>query len=80
MKNNAIYCILMAGALLTACSDELLDINGNDGEQSGLLFSMTTEEMGQEVVLTGTRAALTVRPMRVTASRNEPCRATIHSG
>ena len=57
MKNNAIYCILMAGALLTACSDELLDINGNDGEQSGLLFSMTTEEMGQEVVLTGTRAA-----------------------
>jgi len=47
----------MAGALLTACSDELLDINGNDGEQSGLLFSMTTEEMGQEVVLTGTRAA-----------------------
>ncbi len=58
MKNNAIYCILVAGALLTACSDELLDINGNDGEQSGLLFSMTTEEMGQEVVLTGTRAAL----------------------
>ena len=58
MKNNAIYCILMAGALLTACSDELLDINGNDGEQSGLLFAMTTEEMGKEVVLTGTRAAL----------------------
>ena len=48
----------MAGALLTACSDELLDTSGNNGEQSGLLFSMTTEEMGQEVVLTGTRAAL----------------------
>lgn len=44
--------------LVTACSDELLDTNGNNGEQSGLLFSMSTEEMGKEVVLTGTRAAL----------------------
>ena len=58
MKNNAIYIVLIVGALLTACSDELLDVNGNNGDQSGLLFSMTTEEMGKEVVLTGTRAAL----------------------
>jgi hypothetical protein len=57
MKNNAIYIVLIVGALLTACSDELLDVNGNNGDQSGLLFSMTTEEMGKEVVLTGTRAA-----------------------
>lgn len=58
MKNNAIYIVLIVGALLTACSDELLDVNGNNGDQSGLLFSITTEEMGKEVVLTGTRAAL----------------------
>ena len=45
--------------LLTACSDDLFDLNGND-EQSGLLFSMTTEEMGKEVVFTGTRAAQSV--------------------
>ena len=51
--------LLLACLLLTACSDDLFDLNGNS-EQSGLQFSMTTEEMGKEVVFTGTRAAQSV--------------------
>ncbi len=51
--------LLLACLLLSSCSDDLFDLNGND-EQSGLLFSMTTEEMGTEVVFTGTRAAQSV--------------------
>lgn len=53
------FAAVMFGLLLSSCSDDLFDLNGND-EQSGLLFSMATEEMGKEVVFTGTRAAQSV--------------------
>ncbi len=47
-----------AVAILTAgCSDELVDASGNSGDNGGMQFEMTTEEMGHEVVsMGGTRA------------------------
>ena len=37
----------------TSCSDDLFSLNGNHDDDGGLLFEMSTEEMGHEVVNTG---------------------------
>lgn len=56
-----LFIVVSVVVLTTSCSDDLFDFSGKHADESGIQFTMTTEEMGHEVVNTGgSRAGLSV--------------------